>query len=369
MFKASSLPNNDNTKDVVLNRQNFNTLIKDKDIANFLELNYNNENNLKLYDNLKQAQTTSELTSKANNLTGKDILPSFKRENSIVYHNLNREFNNNLFNKTDENYIVGYKYIDISNDGNNYLEKSNGTANVAYGLLKSKNLSGINYGVGANITQLKTDYDNSSTRESNQFGLWLPVGYKFDNGVNWYSKLYTGYADSSYKRKTSFGTKTASYDEYQIGLSNEVRYSVNLSNTLKLEPLAELNYLNMYQDNITESQATDSLKINSHNSSSLELGLGAYLTKDFIIDEEQKLSIKIGGVYYVEFLNPDKALTANMNNMDQRLKIQNAQNNNHGSATLRATYNYNNLLLYGNIEKDFGTIDAFSIDAGIQYAF
>jgi hypothetical protein len=57
------------------------------------------------------------------------------------------------------------------------------------------------------------------------------------------------------------------------------------------------------------------------------------------------------------------------NRYDNLEWVTSKQNNNHGSATLRATYNYNNLLLYGNIEKDFGTIDAFSVDAGIQYAF
>lgn len=369
MFKATSKENSDNNNDVILTRQNFNSLIKDKNIANFLELNYNDQNNLALYDNLKQAKTTATLNAKANNITGKDILPSFKRENAVIYHNLNREFNNNLFNKTDENYIVGYKYIDISNDNTENLEESNGTANVAYGLLKSKTNSGLTYGIGANITQLKTDYDNSSTRKSNQFGLWLPLGYNFDNNINWYSKLYTGYIDNSYDRITDFGKKTASYNEYQIGLSNEIRYRIALSNGLKLEPLAELNYLHSYQDSITENNSTDALKINSHNFSSLELGLGAYLTKEFLFDNAQKLTIQIGGVYYVEFLDPDKALNASMKNMDYRLKIHNPKNNNHGSASLRATYNYNNLLLYGNIEKDFSSVDAFSIDAGIQYAF
>ncbi len=370
MFTAYSKENTNNQHDIILTRTNFNDLIKDKNIAEFLELNYNNENNLELYDNLKQAKTTKELTKKANSFTGKDILPAFKREDSIIYNNISHELNNNLFNKPDENYIVGYKYIDISNKADNTLQESNGTASVAYGLLKSKSSTGINYGIGANITQLKTDYDNNSTRDSKQFGLWLPIGYKFDNGINWFSKLYGGYANNSYDRITELGKKTATYDEYQFGISNEVRYNLDLSNNITFSPLAELNYLNLYQDNINEnSSSVDTLKINSHNSSSIELGLGAYLTKEFFIKEQQKLTIQIGGIYYIELLNPDKPLNASIKNMDYKLKIHNPQNNNHGSASLRATYNYNNLLLYGNIEKDFGTIDAFSLDAGIQYAF
>ena len=197
----------------------------------------------------------------------------------------------------------------------------------------------------------------------------MPLGYNFNNGLRMYSKLYAGYADNSYDRITDAGTKNANYDEYQFGLSNEVRYSVNLQNNIFFEPLLELNYLNLHQDSINESSAIDSLNIKSSNSSSLELGLGAHLKTELSIDEKQKLTVQIGGVYYVEFLEPDKALNATMNNMNGKLSIAHKQSNNRGVASLRASYNYKDILLYTNIEKDFGAIDAFSIDAGIQYNF
>ena len=367
MFEASTSKTSD--KDIVLTRKNFNNVVDNKQVADFLELNYQQENNVKLYDNLKEASNKTLLNKKVANNTGNDIIPSFRRENATIYRNLSREFNNNLFNKPNENYIAGYKYIDLSNDADNTLQESEGTAHVAYGLLKSKNNQGLTYGIGANITKLETKYDNNSKRDSNQFGLWLPLGYNFNNGLRMYSKLYAGYGDSSYDRITDFGTKTADYNEYQLGLSNEVRYAINLQNSLKLEPLLELNYLNYYQEDINESNATDSLKIKSDSASSLELGLGAYLTKELLFDNSQKLTIQIGGVYYVEFLEPDNALKATMNGMNGKLSIAHKQNNNRGVASLRASYNYKDISLYGNIEKDFGAIDAFSIDAGIQYKF
>lgn len=365
MFEAST----SKTSDVVLTRKNFNNIIDNKQVAKFLELNYQQENNVKLYDNLKEASNKTLLNKKVANNTGNDIIPSFRRENATIYRNLSREFNNNLFNKPNENYIAGYKYIDLSNDSDNTLQESEGTAHVAYGLLKSKNNQGLTYGIGANITKLETKYDNNSKRDSNQFGLWLPLGYNFNNGLRMYSKFYAGYGDSSYDRITDFGTKTADYNEYQLGLSNEVRYAINLQNSLKLEPLLELNYLNYYQEDIKESNATDSLNIKSDSASSLELGLGAYLTKELLFDNSQKLTIQIGGVYYVEFLEPDNALKATMNGMNGKLSIAHKQNNNRGVASLRASYNYKDISLYSNIEKDFGAIDAFSIDAGIQYKF
>ncbi len=369
MFNAKSVANPNAGYDVVLERKSFSSLLKDKNIADFLELNYQNKNNTVLYNNLKQAQTTKELTQKANNVTGKDIIPSFKWQNSIVYNNLNREFNDNLFNKPNENYIAGYKYIDISNDSDDTLIESNGTAHVAYGLLKNKNNNGLTYGIGATITQLEANYENNSKRESNQLGLWMPLGYDFNNGLKWYSKLYASYNDSSYDRQTEFGKKSASYDEYQLGLSNEVRYSINLKNNLKFSPLLELNLLNQYQDEINEGNSTNALKIKSDNSTSLELGLGAYLTKDFTFNNEHNLSIQIGGVYYVEFLDPETSLRAKMNNMDKILNISHKQDNNRSVMSLRATYNYKDITIFGNVEKDLSNIDALTIDAGMQYKF
>lgn len=369
MFDAKTATNKNSGYDVILERKSFSSLLNDKNIADFLELNYQNQNNGNLYTTLKQAQTTKELTSHTNNITGKDILPSFKQENTIVYNNLSREFNDNLFNKPNENYIAGYKYVDISNDDDDTLLKSNGTAHVAYGLLKNKNNSGLTYGIGATIAQLETDYKNNSQRESNQLGLWMPLGYDFNNGLKWFSKLHMGYADSSYDRQTIFGKKSASYDEYQLGLSNEIRYSINLKNNLRFSPLLELNLLSQIQDDINEGNSQNALNIKRNTSTTLELGLGAYLSKDFTFNDKHNLSIQIGGVYYVEFLDQDPTLKVKVNGMDGTLNILNKQNNNRGVMSLRATYNYKDISVYGNIEKDISDIDALTIDAGMQYKF
>ena len=369
MFNASLVSKDSQNHDVVLTRQNFNNLITNKSVANFLEQNYEEKKNLALYNNLKTASTSSSLNKKIDTLTGNNILPSFRRENQIVHQSLNRQFSDILFNEPNKNYVAGYKFIDISNDSDKSLEESKGTAHSAYGLLKNKTTSGITYGLGASISQLKTDYDDNSKRKSNQFGLWLPFGYDFNNGLKWYSKLHAGYNDNSYDRKTLTGENSADYNEYQFGLNNEVRYTLNLANSLKFEPLAELNLINYYQEDISEKNKENALNIKSNNATSLELGLGSYLTKEFSFDKDKSLKLKIGGIYYVEFLEPDKALKGSIVAMNNNFDIIKKQNSNRGVLSLNATYNYENITLYGNIEKEFGAIDGITIDAGMQYKF
>lgn len=369
MFKTETKSNDANGYDVVMTRQNFNDLLDDKNIAAFLENNYKDENGAEIYNILKQSETNKELRQNAANLHGTDVLPSFRRENALVYRHLNRQFNDNLFNRPDEHYIGGYKYIDISMDEDDTLSGSDGTANAAYGMLTGKTGSGVIYGLGATATNIKSDFDNGAKHKSNVFGLWAPVGYDFQNGAKWVSKAYLGYADGSYDRKTPLGKYSADTKEYQYGISNEMRYKMNLGGGFSLEPTAELNFLGVYQDSVSEGNNLGSLHIDSGNTLSLEGALGAYLGKDFQISESGKLGIQIGGVYYVEFLDPDDGMDASISGMSGKFKLKNKAQSDRALLSLRMNYNYKNLTLYGMIEKETCGSKAFTIDAGLQYKF
>lgn len=369
MFKAAAVANDKGGYDVVMKRQNFKDLLEDKSLAAFLEQNYMFENNSEFYDWLKKQAEQNALAKKAANVSGTDMLPNFWREDALVYRNLNRQFNNDLFNKSDEKFIGGYKYIDISSDPDGTLMGSDGKVNVAYGMIKGKNSNGIVSGVGLSAAMLKSDYDNGSDRKSNMFGLWIPVGYNFGNGARWYSKFYAGYADNSYNRLTEFGKKKGDYDEYQYGLGNEVRYRIDLGDGTGFEPVAELNFLGVYQEAYNEGNSENALKVDSSNNLSLEGGIGAYLTKDIRFDEDNKLGIRIGGVYYVEFLDPDDGVDASMRGMSGKFKIARKSNKERGVLGAHLRYDYKDITLYGDIEQEFGNNDALVIDAGVQYNF
>lgn len=370
MFNAKKVENQNNGYDVVMERKPFVSLLNNKSTAEFLESNYTQENNLELYDDLKAIQNSKEFKSVVANRTGNDVLPSFRVEDATVYRHLSKQFNDNLFDRPSETYMGGYKYIDISRDKDGDLVGNDGAAHSAYGLLKGKSDRGLTYGLGATISQIKTDYDNDSSRKSNTFGLWAPVGYDFNNGTKWFSKLYVGYEDGSYDRKTSLGKYSADINSYQYGLSNEIRHDMLLGSTgIRVTPVAELNFLGNYLDSFDEGYKVEAIHADSTNMLSLEGGLGAYLSKEFNINQDNKLGVKIGGVYYVEFLDPDDGIDVSQVGMVQKHKVSHKSDDSRSVLSARIDYSYKNLLFYGELEKEVGDNDAVVIDAGMQYNF
>jgi outer membrane autotransporter protein len=201
------------------------------------------------------------------------------------------------------------------------------------------------------------------------FGVWVPVGYQFANGVTWFSKAYVGYADGEYKRITPLGRYSSDADEYQYGLGNEARYNMALGNGFTLSPAAELNLLGIYQKGFDEGNGAQALSSDDNNSLSLEGGLGAYLSKTFGLTDNSKLGIQIGGIYYVEFLDEDSGARARLQGLSDSYKLKNKSNDDRAVFSLRANYDYKNITLYGLIEQEFGGNDAFSFDLGAQYNF
>lgn len=368
MFEAKSVTNDSGSNDVVLERTGFNELVDRSDLAGFLENNYEEKNGLEVFDLLKNEESIKGVNQAAHNVTGNDVLPLFNKEDKLVYNHLSRQFNDNLFNKPDENYIGGYKYIDISRDADGTLTGNDGQVNAAYGMVKAKSDSGLIYGLGASIAHLESDYDNGSTRKNNTFGLWAPLGYDFKNGTRWYSKFYAGYADGSYDRKTALHKYSADTNGYQFGVSNEIRHKIELGNGFMFEPLAELNVLNSYEDSFAEGREDGALAVKSHNLLSVEGGLGAYLSKEFSFDENSKLGVQIGGIYYVEFAD-DNDFDAHMRGMNGKFKIVGKDDDGHAVFSARVNYTYKDITLYGMLEQETGDNKAFSVDAGIEYKF
>lgn len=368
MFEAQTVKNGTGY-DVVLSRKNFNALVQDANLAEFFELNYQEGRNSALYDRFKAQTTAADLNNVANIAAGNNIIPSFRREDAQVYSNLSRQFNDNLFNHPEDKYIGGYKYIDISRNSDGVLNGNDGQANVAYGLLKNKANNGVTYGLGATVSQLKSDYDNGSKRRSNMFGLWVPIGYGLGENTRLVTKLYTGYMYGDYDRKSLNNKYSADIKSYQYGLSNEFRHNIGLSSGFKLIPAAELNLLGIYQKGFNEGSVNNALRVEQNNSLSLEGGLGAYLSKEFAFDADNKLGLQIGGIYYVEFGEPDKGLRASIMGMNHKYKIKHNFDDKRAVFSARVNYDYKNITIYGLIEQETGGYKAFNIDAGLQYNF
>ena len=127
--------------------------------------------------------------------------------------------------------------------------------------------------------------------------------------------------------------------------------------------------LGIYQDGANEGSAEGALHIDSGNSLSLEGGIGAYLTKEMIFDDNNKLGIQIGGVYYVEFLDPDDGMDARISGMNGKYRLKNKPQDDRAVFSFRADYTYKDFMLYAVIEQETGGSKAFSVDTGVQYKF
>ena len=95
--------------------------------------------------------------------------------------------------------------------------------------------------------------------------------------------------------------------------------------------------------------------------------MGAYLTKEHQFNENHKLGIQIGGIYYIELLDPDEDIDARMQAMNGRYKIRHSFDDERAVLSARVNYNYKNITLYGLIEQEFGNYEGLVVDLGLQY--
>ena len=101
---------------------------------------------------------------------------------------------------------------------------------------------------------------------------------------------------------------------------------------------------------------------------SLEGGLGAYLSREVIFDDDNSLAVRIGGVYYVEFLDPDDGMDVNVANLG-KYKTDYKEDTSRAVLSAKFDYRYKDLSLYAILEQEIGNNEAFTVDVGAQYRF
>ena len=77
--------------------------------------------------------------------------------------------------------------------------------------------------------------------------------------------------------------------------------------------------------------------------------------------------MQIGGIYYVEFLDPDDGMNATLSGMSGRYKVKHKFDDDRAVASARINYRYKNFTLYGMIEQELKNYKGLAIDFGLQY--
>lgn len=361
--------------DVVLNRVAFNELSADSDVALFLERNYNDGNGSVLFNALRRSPSSDMYGNTESTWLGYGLLPNFSRENMRFMQNLNSVLNDKLFDTAENSTVrkmVGYDYFTQDRDNRGTLTGYDNYANSAYFMYDREVNTDWRAGFGMSVTHFYSSYDDDSTRKEIMVQGLLPLFYDAGNGVKAASIFRAGYGNGEYKRHTDNRTFESDLSEWIYGVSNSARYEIDL-NLVKIEPVAEFNILGYYQNRIREDKdKIGAINADAENNLSVEAGLGLRLSKDFELNERNKISFKAGAMYYHEFANPYHSLTASQYGMDGTYRITDYEgiyDRNRGVINAGVDYNWNEFTLYGNFNQYIEDESPFSVNLGLKYNF
>ena len=373
MFEASIEEGEDGAADIVMKRESFNNLSSASSIAAYLEQNYKAEKNEQLFDALKSAPNAASYRSAEAELLGYGLLPNFSRENMTVLRSLNNALNKVLFTaEGKERKMVGYDFLYQARDTKGTLTGYENYANTMYFMYDNEHENGLRSGLGMSITQFNSNYDDDSSRKEIMIQALLPVSYKAENGLKWASVARFGYGDGEYKRRTSSDVFESDLSEWIYGLSNAVRYEMDLG-FVKVEPTAEFNVLGYYQNRIREDKnKANAIKADAVNNLSVEGGLGFNLSKEWKLNERDKLSVHAGAMYYHEFAEPYHSLDASIYGMTGSYRITDYEgiyDDDRGVLSAGFDYDIGDFTIYGQYNQYIEDENPMSINAGLKYRF
>lgn len=178
LFNAVLKDNGDGSKDVVMERKNFNEVTNKTSVASFLEQNYVAGNNTDLYDVLKTASSAGRFSSLATSNLGLDFFPNFAKQNLDVMKSLNRNMNNTVLANSDtkdERATIGYDNLHSKQDGTSELAGYKDDVNTVYGIFDKKYDNHLRYGWGLSYSKFDSRYDFGNKRNENIIQIFAPI--------------------------------------------------------------------------------------------------------------------------------------------------------------------------------------------------
>lgn len=354
---------------MVMTRYDFNEIVADKNLAAYLENNYQQGNRVDLYDTFKAAQDTEVLNSTISSMLGADFVPALAYQNLERVRYINRTMadlmQNNPSAKDERVSVISNNYYhDIKAHGgvSGYEEKLFGFN----GLFDKKINNNFRYGIGLGLYRVNVDFDDGIDRNDNLFEVYNPYWFDYER---WGALImpYAGYSDGDYDRRENSKKYSADLKAWYYGLNNRI-YLKNQAAGLEIRPTAELNLNGIYQDNFSED---DGLSVKGKNMFSAETGLGAYISKTADFGTKGKLNLKAGAMYYYE-LNDDayQGLNARFAGMNGLYKITGYDNSrSRGIVSLKANYQFKGWNLYAEITRLLEHNDNMVYNAGLKYSF
>ena len=303
---------------------------------------------------------------------GYDKLLNFADENFNVLRSLNRTMADTILKPTDEPYrvVAGYDNFNLETDDKGMLSgyDLNAHSMFTFGDKRLSNWSRL--GLGISFTDMNTSYEKGGSRDLNMVSIFMPYLRKFSDKLNLVTILNLGYGYGDYERGAD---RESDLEEIIYGLTNELRYNINLNGFAELEPALMLNAIGYTEDGFNEKDAENAIKTKRTNNLSVELGAGLFVKKEVKMEKYGKLGFKIGGVYYHEFVDPYRDITVrHKNGIGPWYNINDYANlYQRDRAVLEAVidYAYKDLSLYLKYNKLIQKNNPDLFDMGIKYNF
>ena len=286
--------------DIELNRKKFEEVIEDKEVAEFLEAQYGLQNNVKVFDALKSATTSSQLGANTASELGENFYANLPRENMAVLRGLNVSEQNRILNDGIAETVVGADYYRTGKDENNGL--SGYDSNVYSPYISFGNTLNRNWSMATTVRAgyVDTSYDEAnSTRDNLVLMAFMPILYQNSN-FKFLTTPSLGAGYGKYERGAVSGNYEADTLDLYYGLYNHAEYSVDMK-VAELVAEAELNVQGSY---MTEAEEDEGWTLKSNNTLSMEAGIGLKLRKKMELAKNRSLMLAVGAKYYHEFLDP-----------------------------------------------------------------
>ncbi len=373
MFDAIIEQNQDKgTANIKQERKNFSEFTPNASIANYLEENYQKGYLTDTFDDIKRETTTSGASKKTAKKLGYDVLPNFADENFTILKSLNRNMADKILAPTDaENRVeTGGDHISWETDGKGLLSGADLSSNSMY-MFGDKRLNNNNrLGLGLSYTKLSSDYDTGGDRDMNIISIFVPYIHKFAERLHLASIFSLGYGHGEYDRGSNNESKT---NTFFYGITNELRYTVDLNGFAELEPALMLNAIGYLDEGYDEGHGAEALETKGTHNLSVEAGFGLYLKKAVKMEKYGKLGFKIGGAYYRELGTPYDNISARMKKgANNWYRINDYANlYSHDRAILEAAidYEYKKVGIYLKYNRLLQKNNPELFDLGVKYNF
>ena len=373
-IKSNSVMYNYNSDNKTLDRKNFNEIVQNSAIADYLENNYVDGDVLRqeIFNNLKAIDNNKDFNKATNNLFGNDVYPNMTRQTMDMINFNKQVMVDNIFNvntSKDLRVIGGLDYKNIDTKSSNLSGYDEDVKAVFFGADKALSET-QRLGVMANVGTLESKYDmNNAKREDTFFQGNIYHTYN-KNNFSLTNNLFAGVSSGEVERDIKFanveGHSKGDLDNKWIGLQNIASYRFD-TDYFFFKPKLEANFTYLMQDSVKED-GNYGLEIEKSEKLSVEGGAGLEIGKDLYYND-YKVTLKAGANIYHEFANPYDGTDVKLRNVStDTLKLADNDNDTRKDVSLRIELEKNNSFgIYGEYKHLFDDKNMFQV--GMNYRF